>query len=185
LNHRVFRNRLGLAILLAWIAAAAILFPLPSSSIHRLEQQYIKSARDNTRLSQQELERALQDEIPRQVQFISSRVWLEWTVKLFYVAVGIVVGLMALFRTQGWGLAAGVMSSIFLAALTLTYTSFEQPPFEAWLSWANAVLHSGSYSSIVALLLLQFVLPLFHVFILGYVFYYKPDLRSSETAIRG
>jgi len=175
-------NWLGTVLVLMWLSTVHLLFPLPGTSIEALRLGYSGQldtsgnapSLSNDRVSSPDR----QSDIAHQVGFMKTKLWVDWLMRLLFVAVGIASAIAALLQWKYWGAFTVLMAVVWLGTYLAGYQYSELPFFEAWTTAAQVSIESGSWTG-AAFFWNNLIQPLFFLGIVVYLLYYRPDLRSS------
>lgn len=162
-GHRI----VGWVLLIAWTATLGLLIPLPPTVIQESRVYFEEKMKiENEKKSPSTLSKK---DIDRYISFNSSRIWLEWSLKLLLCLVGLTGALLALQRWKRWDLVVFCTSILYLSVWLVRQGTLPEPFIEAYLSYANALLDSGELGLILRFVLYSFLLPVFHLTIIANV----------------
>ena len=175
-------NWLGTVLVLMWLSSMHFLFPLPGTSIEALRSGYsnqLAADGDGSTLSNEQMSRAERESnIAHQVDFMKTKIWVDWLMRLLLIAVGIASAIAALLQWKYWGGFTVLMATIWFGAYLLSYQYAELPFFEAWANAAQVSIERGTWTGIV-FFWNNLIQPVFFLGAMVYLLYYRPDLRSS------
>lgn len=166
----------GWSLVAAWCLALTHLVPLPPKSIGALAASY-QTAGNEARmqpggggLSPQEIE--------RQVNFIRTKVWIEWILRLSLIVSGFAASAATLRGSKAWPLLTAGTSSVYLYVWVRGYQPTAESHDVSWLSWLNVIFNGGDPASILVVLTQDLLLPLFHLLAaLTVIIYVRPTTQ--------
>jgi len=183
------RKVIGWLLLIAWVFGLAWLSPTPPTVIEGLRISYQHKPGveldDATKKSDPAITKS---DIERFINFNSKKIWFEWTLKLLLVLAGIAGAVMTLVGRRYWALVVLCTSLLFVVLWVIRQATFADPFIEAYLTYANAVLNGDDWGLIARFGFGSLFLPLLHLVVITYLFYYRPDtnkLIDAESAGRG
>lgn len=176
MNRAKTFNKLGIAALIAWILGVALLLPLPNHTIRELTSSYNESKdiakerakKDSGQQSQKENQRS-----DYKLHVAIETIWITWWAKALFVAMGILVSVLAVYRLKYWRLMIAGMSTAFILSWIFPYLRSEGSFFELFTSFASAIFRSESIFNYISFFLNEVILPLFHAILIVMLVLYR------------
>lgn len=182
-------NWLGISLIVAWLPTVSFLVPLPTTSIEALRSysgQFPQVVTEPGQINPGTLNNEQQRiQTERQVDFDSTKIWVEWSMKLLFAVLGIGSAIAATLRWSFWGGFVTLMAVAYLGMYVMQFQYVQDAAPEAWTTAAQISLESGRLSLVVSFFWNNLIQPAYFFAIAIYMLYYRPDVAKGGFNIKG